>query len=107
MTSPSPASVEPQFHGIYDIQSNHDRCTRCGSPRSAHGIEWSCPPMPRRSAATYPLVGGAVLTLIGLIWTFLTPDVPNMPPPLGAVLSLGIGVTMIVFGLILRRGLRD
>ena len=40
----SPVIADSQFQTIADPISNLDRCHRCNAPRSAHGIDWECPP---------------------------------------------------------------
>jgi hypothetical protein len=39
----TPRSAGPQFQPGLGGISNLDRCNWCGSPRSVHGIDWSCP----------------------------------------------------------------
>lgn len=108
MTSPSPAAVEPKFRSYYYVECNHDQCNTCGAPRSAHGPDWSCPPLPRRSIAKYPLAAGTALTLTGLIWSLLTAATPQgTTPPVLPLVAIMIGSTLLVLGLLLRRGLRD
>jgi hypothetical protein len=41
--SDTPRSGRPQFQARLGGMSNLDRCNWCGSPRSVHGIDWSCP----------------------------------------------------------------
>jgi hypothetical protein len=48
--------------------SNLDRCNWCGSPRSVHGINWSCPSsslMRGRHALAY-VIGCGVAVLLGV-----------------------------------------
>jgi hypothetical protein len=57
--------------------SNLDPCNLCGCPRSAHGIDWTCPPRPfegrsspgRDIAVT---VLGGLLALALIIWVTVT-----------------------------------
>jgi hypothetical protein len=109
MSTSSPAYVEPQFT-TYDGQiSNLDRCNRCGTFRSAHGPDWTCPASLRPVTSVIPLTAGAVLTLTGALWLAITPDAPprdvTVPPSL-AVMALLAGITLVVMGLAMLRGLR-
>jgi len=62
----SAMSAIPQFQTAIRQPSNLDRCNRCSSPRSAHGIDWACPrPVSVRSSRLVLLVVVAGLLALG------------------------------------------
>lgn len=69
--SAGPGSQFQAAPGSPGGMSNLDRCTLCGSPRSAHGINWSCPPgivlRGRRAVALVVAAGIVALAGIGLL----------------------------------------
>jgi hypothetical protein len=95
-----PARPGAQFQaapGSPGGMSNLDRCTWCGSPRSAHGINWSCPSgaelRGRQSVVLVIIAGIVALTGIGLL-TASSPTATTMGS-LGAAAMLA-GLTVLV-----------
>lgn len=95
-----PARPGAQFQaapGSPGGMSNLDRCTWCGSPRSAHGINWSCPSgaelRGRQSVVLAVIAGIVALTGIGLL-TASSPTATTTGS-LGAAAMLA-GLTVLV-----------
>jgi hypothetical protein len=77
--------------------SNLDRCTWCGSPRSAHGMNWACPQgmelRGRRAVALVVVAGLVALAGIGLLTA--TSATATTLGTLGAAACLS-GLTVLV-----------
>jgi VIT1/CCC1 family predicted Fe2+/Mn2+ transporter len=95
----SPMSAIQQFQGVPRQLSNLDRCNRCGDPRSAHGLDWSCPagvsPGSRRVLA-FVLAAG-LLTLAGVVLLAITSTTSTSLGSLAASVCL-TGLTLLVCG---------
>jgi hypothetical protein len=77
--------------------SNLDRCTWCGTPRSAHGMNWSCPPgltLRGRRAIAVVIIGG-LLALTGIALLTATSATATTLGTLGAAACLA-GLTVLV-----------
>jgi hypothetical protein len=64
----TPMGIDSQFDTATPQISNLDRCHRCGRPRAAHGIDWTCSsgrPVGGRPFVTLVIVAG-LLTIAGL-----------------------------------------
>jgi hypothetical protein len=85
-----PAIADKQFQIAGRRPSNLDRCTRCGLPRSAHGIDWTCSrsavPDPTRVVALVVIVG--VLALAGVAVLTLSSSTATTAGSIGAALCL-------------------
>ena len=66
----SPLAVRQQFYLSHGTVTNLDRCSKCGAPRSVHGVDWTCPAPPTHRAALAMLYGGALLMAAGLVLRF-------------------------------------
>ena len=82
--------------------SNLDRCNWCGSPRSVHGIDWSCPSRAagrgRHSVALTTATGLLALAGVALLTvssqTALTAGTLGASGVLAALVVLICGVTI-------------
>jgi hypothetical protein len=96
MTS-SPVLADRQFQTTARRPSNLDRCTRCGLPRAAHGVDWTCTrstaPDPTRLVAIVVAVGIAALTGVALLT--LTSTTAGTTGSIGAALLLAALVVLI------------
>ena len=99
----SPMTADPQFQVITKVISNHDRCNVCGSPRSAHGLDWRCPPgvSPIRGHAALTVCLAGVLVLGGIAWLNVTSTTPTTAGTLAASAFL-TALTLLICTLILR-----
>jgi hypothetical protein len=81
--------------------TNLDRCTLCGRPRSAHGIDWTCSaPRSRRAAAVVAVTGG-LLALAGVGYLTATSQTPLTAGTLGwSALLAGLTVLGCVAALL-------
>jgi hypothetical protein len=92
-----PAIADGQFQIEARRPSNLDRCTRCGLPRSAHGIDWTCSrsavPDPTRLVALVVIVG--ILALAGVAVLTLSSTTASTAGSIGAALCLAALVVLI------------
>ena len=84
--------------------SNLDACNLCGCPRSAHGIDWTCPPKPFEGRSSPALaiavtVLGGLLALALIIWVTVTSASKTSIGTLAASALLAAG-TLAVSGAI-------
>src|SRR5487761_1525450 len=104
MASPSPADVEEKFQ-TFGPPTNLDSCALCGAPRSAHDPGASCPTSAPHGAWVILLILGGLLTVTGLILSFLV-NVPVRSGPGGAatlvMVALLSGLTLLITGVVLR-----
>jgi hypothetical protein len=93
----SPVLADRQFQSAARRPSNLDRCTRCGLPRAAHGIDWTCTrsarPDPTRLVAVIVAVG--ILALTGVALLTLTSTTATTAGSIGAALLLAALVILI------------
>ncbi|HEU5418374.1 MAG TPA: hypothetical protein VFV41_11850 [Streptosporangiaceae bacterium] len=93
----SPALADRQFQPIAGRPTNLDRCTRCGLPRAAHGIDWTCTksatPDPTRLVAVIVAVGIAALAGVALLT--LTSATATTAGSIGAAVCLAALVALI------------
>jgi hypothetical protein len=97
-----PVIAGPKFQVVAEPISNHDRCNVCGSPRSVHGFDWSCPPgiaPGRRFFAPFVCLTG-LLILGGIAWLTATSAASTTAGTLAASGFLA-GLTLLVCGLCL------
>lgn len=83
--------------GSPGAMSNLDRCNWCGSPRSVHGINWSCPSgslLRGRHFLAY-VIGCGVLVLLGVGVLTATSQTSSSLGTLGAA-GLLSGLTLLV-----------
>jgi hypothetical protein len=83
--------------GSPGAMSNLDRCNWCGSPRSVHGINWSCPSGPLLRGRHYLayIVACGVLALLGVGVLTATSQTATSLGTLGAA-GLLAGLTLLV-----------
>jgi hypothetical protein len=100
-----PMRVGPQFQTALGGLSNLDRCNWCGTPRSAHGIDWSCPSGGARSGTRFAVLVAAagVLALAGVALLTASSQTPSTPGTLGASGFLAAMVVLICTGTITGR----
>jgi len=98
----SASTGDPQFQHRTTQLSNLDRCNRCGLQRAAHGLDWSCPTGPPRSARTGLLVVGALLAVAGAILWAVGGSAPSGLNTLAAVAFPG-GLILLI-GTLMRPG---
>jgi hypothetical protein len=56
----------PRFQSVTSHPSNLERCHLCGTPRSAHGPDWTCPDeVPGRLHLALFVTGAVVLAVLG------------------------------------------
>lgn len=100
MTS-SPALTGRQFQTAGRRPSNLDRCTWCGLPRAAHGVDWTCTktaaPDPTRLVAL--VVTASILALAGVAVLTLTSTTATTAGSIGAALVLA-GLVIVICGVI-------
>jgi hypothetical protein len=100
MTS-SPALADRQFQTVARRPSNLDRCTRCGLPRAAHGVDWTCTrsatPDPTRLVAL--VVTAGILAIAGVAVLTLTSTTASTAGSIGAALMLA-GLVVVICGVI-------
>ncbi len=63
----SPTEAVPRFERWVGQDSNLDRCTRCGRPRSVHGDDWSCPSLLPHRTGTAALITGGAGAVLGIV----------------------------------------
>jgi hypothetical protein len=100
-----PMRAGPQFQTALGGLSNLDRCNWCGTPRSAHGIDWSCPSGGVRSGARFValVVAAGVLALAGVALLTASSQTPSTLGTLGASGFLAALVVLICTGTIAGR----
>lgn len=93
----SPMIADQQFRTESRQLSNLDPCNRCGRPRSAHGIDWTCSPGTPASNARFVLVvvAAGLLALAGVTVLTLTSTTDMTLGTLGASGCLA-GLTLLV-----------
>jgi hypothetical protein len=96
MTS-SPVLADRQFQTTARRPTNLDRCTRCGLPRAAHGIDWTCTksPVPDPTRLVAVVVGAAIAALAGIALLTLTSATAGTAGSIGASLLLAALVVLI------------
>jgi hypothetical protein len=98
----SPVIADSQFQTSAENISNLDRCNRCGAPRSAHGIDWTCSSDILPGSKWFVLFVGltGVLALAGIALLTVSSKTSMTLGTLGASGCLA-GLTLLVCGLIL------
>jgi len=96
----APAQAGTQFQsapGSPGGMSNLDRCNWCGSPRSVHGINWSCPSarLPRGRRYVVFVIAAAALALLGIGVLTASSQTATSLGTLGAAGMLS-GLTLLV-----------
>jgi hypothetical protein len=86
---------DSQFQHRTSHLSNLDRCNRCGLPRGAHGIDWSCPAGPPDGGRTGLLIAGGVLAVAGAILWGVAGSAPSGLNTLAAVAFPG-GLILLI-----------
>ena len=100
-----PMRAAPQFHTALGGLSNLDRCNWCGTPRSAHGIDWSCPSTGPRGGTRFVVlvVAAGILALAGVALLTASSQTPSTPGTLGASGFLAGLVVLVCTGTIIGR----
>jgi hypothetical protein len=96
----SPVSVDAQFQTTGRYISNLDRCNRCGRPRSAHGIDWTCSParMTRGHNTALMALLAAMLALAGMALLATSNAISTTLDTFAVSASL-VGLTLLAFAL--------
>lgn len=96
----SPVIADPKFQTTAEYISNLDRCHRCSAPRSAHGIDWTCPPAMSYRRKHFVLFVGfaALLALAGIALLTVTSQTSMSLGTLAATACL-TGLTLLVCAL--------
>jgi hypothetical protein len=103
MVTSSPLEAREQFQTFSRRPSNLDKCLRCGSQRSAHGPDWSCPSRPAISGSIAWLILGTVLTTVGLIARLNAGLNQSMTTVQIASAAIVVGLILVVSGTVLLR----
>jgi MYXO-CTERM domain-containing protein len=96
----SPVIADQKFETTAGRISNLDRCNLCGSPRSAHGIDWSCSSDRSDGGKRFILFIGfaALLALAGIALLTVSSQTSMTAGTLAATACL-TGITLLVCGL--------
>ncbi len=96
----SPVIADQKFETTAGHISNLDRCNLCGSPRSAHGVNWNCGPDSSDGGKRFVLVLGlaALLALAGIALLTVSSQTSMTAGTLVATACL-TGITLLAFGL--------
>jgi hypothetical protein len=96
MTS-SPVLADRQFQTTGRRPSNLDRCTRCGLPRAAHGIDWTCarPRVPDPARLVAGVVAAGIAALAGVALLTLTSTTPGTAGSISAAVLLAALVILV------------
>ena len=92
--------ADSQFQTTAERVSNLDRCNACGTPRSAHGIDWTCPAGTSHQTRRFGLLAGfaAILALPGIAVLTASSQTSMTPGTLAASACL-VALTLLVCGL--------
>jgi hypothetical protein len=89
--------VAPHFQNWIGQPSSLDRCTKCSAPRSAHGVDWTCPTgLPRQRPAPYLVVGG-LLVVGSVVLRFATGDTQFA----AQTAAYFVGIILVALGMIM------